>query len=354
MQNWRPWDTASDGDWGLAVQRETVIRPLSEEGKLSGQRVQEAMLQLDLSRSALYKLIRRYRRRPQTSSLLPWKRGRVSHARLLLPDQEELLESCIRECYLTPERPSVAALMRETRRRFFERQLPAPAYRTVRRRLEVLDPRLVTSKREGFKKARERYGPVAVSSLRAELPMDILQIDHTLMDVMVVDRERRLSIGRPWLSLAVDLASRAVAGFSVSLEPPSALSVSLVLSHAVLPKDGWLADRELQNLEWPMGGLPRVIHVDNGKDFHSEALIRGCQEYGITLEHRPPAQPNFGGHIERLIGTMMGAVHLLPGATQSNPQEKGSYDSEGRAALTLPELERWMAARCKWRRQTPA
>jgi putative transposase len=40
---------------------------------------------------------------------------------------------------------------------------------------------------------------------------------------------------------------------------------------------------------------------------------------------------------------MMGAVHLLPGTTQSNPQEKGSYDSEGRAVLTLQELERWLA-----------
>jgi putative transposase len=40
---------------------------------------------------------------------------------------------------------------------------------------------------------------------------------------------------------------------------------------------------------------------------------------------------------------MMGAVHLLPGTTESNPQEKRSYDSEGRAALTLPELERWLA-----------
>ena len=71
--------------------------------------------------------------------------------------------------------------------------------------------------------------------------------------------------------------------------------------------------------------------------------MRGCQEYGITLEHRPPAQPRFGGHIERLIGTMMGAVHLLPGATFSNPQEKGSYDAEGKVVLTLPELERWLA-----------
>jgi putative transposase len=75
--------------------------------------------------------------------------------------------------------------------------------------------------------------------------MDVVQIDHTLVDVMVVDREHRRSIGRPWLTLAVDVASRAVIGFTVSLENPSALSVSRVLSHAVVPKTSWLADREL-------------------------------------------------------------------------------------------------------------
>jgi putative transposase len=39
----------------------------------------------------------------------------------------------------------------------------------------------------------------------------------------------------------------------------------------------------------------------------------------------------------------MGAVHLLPGTTFSNIAEKGTYDSEGRAVLTLSELERWLA-----------
>ena len=53
---------------------------------------------------------------------------------------------------------------------------------------------------------------------------------------------------------------------------------SSLLTHAVLPKTSWLADRELQNLDWPMAGLPRLIHVDNGKEFHSAALLRGCQE----------------------------------------------------------------------------
>ena len=342
MQNWRLWETASDTEWGLALEREAVIRPLTEQERLSTALVQEAIARLGVSRTIFYDLLRRYRRRPQTSSLLPWKRGRSSNVLTLVPVREELLQSCIREFYLTPERPSMAALAQEVRRRFFERQLPPPNYRTLRRRVEALDARFALGKREGSKRVREKYGPVGVSTLRPDLPLNLVQIDHTLMDVVVVDRERRLPIGRPWLTLAIDVASRAVTGFSISLEAPSALSVSLVLSHAVLPKDRWLADRELHNLNWPMGGLPRMIHVDNGKDFHSEALVRGCQEYGVGLEHRPPGLPHFGGHIERLIGTMMGAVHLLPGTTQSNPLEKGAYDSEGRAALTLPELERWL------------
>jgi putative transposase len=221
--------------------------------------------------------------------------------------------------------------------------LRAPNYRTVVSRIQALDLRLVTAKRQGSKKARELLGPVAISTLQPEHPMDVLQIDHTPVDVIVVDQQKRLAIGRPWLTLAIDVRTRMVAGFHVSLWSPSTLSVSLVLSQAVLPKTAWLADRELQTLDWPVHGLPRAIHVDNAKEFHAEALVRGCQEYGIRIDHRPPGQPHFGGHIERLIGTMMGAVHLLPGTTFSNVNEKGSYASEERASLTLAELERWLA-----------
>ena len=343
MQKWRTWESASGSDWGTALEREAVIRPLVEYHRLPKESVEEAASRLSASRALIYRLVGRYRKRPQTSSLLPWKRGRDRNTRFLEPAREELIAECLKEFYLVEEQPSLAALLQELRRRFAERQLPAPNYRTVVRRVAAIDPRFAMAKRRGAKAAREKFGPVAVSTLRPDLPMDVLQIDHTLVDVIVVDREHRLPIGRPWLTLAIDVASRAIAGFSVSLEAPSALSVSLVLSHAVLPKASWLADRELQNLDWPMGGLPRVIHVDNAKEFHSEALLRGCQEYGIAIEHRGPGQPHLGGHIERLIGTIMGAVHLLPGTTFSNVTEKESYDSEGRAVLTLPELERWLA-----------
>jgi putative transposase len=118
MQKWRPWETANEVEWGLAVERESVIRPLAEEERLTNGRLQEAMLRLGLSRSVLYKLVQRYRDRPQTSSLLPWKRGRDWNLQVLSPKQEELLQACIQEFYLPRERPTVAALMREVKRRF--------------------------------------------------------------------------------------------------------------------------------------------------------------------------------------------------------------------------------------------
>ena len=138
MQKWRPWETASEADWALASQREPVIRLLAQQERLTGESTQQAMIQLGVSRSVLYKLVRRYRQRPQASSLLPWKRGRDSKTRLLKPDRESLLQSCIREVYLTRERPSIGALTRAIRLCFFEQRLPAPDYRTVRRRLNAL------------------------------------------------------------------------------------------------------------------------------------------------------------------------------------------------------------------------
>ena len=184
MQKWRPWETANEVEWRLALERESVIRPLAEEERLTNGRLQEAMLRLGLSRSVLYKLVQRYRDRPQTSSLLPWKRGRDLNLQVLSPKQEELLQACIQEFYLTRERPTVAALMREVKRRFSERQLPTPVYRTVRRRIEALDLEFVIRKREGAKKAREKLGPVLISTLRSEVPLEIIQIDHTLVDVI--------------------------------------------------------------------------------------------------------------------------------------------------------------------------
>ena len=195
--------------------------------------------------------------------------------------------------------------------------------------------------REGAKAARERYDQVSRSPAVKEA-LEKVQIDHTPVDLIVVDEINRQPLGRPWLSLVIDIASRMVCGFFLSMIPPSSISVALALAHCVARKDLWLADREL-SFEWPVSGLQDLVYMDNAKEFHAEALRSAAQEWGIDLDFRPRGLPHFGGHIERLIGTMMGAVHPIPGTTFSNIAERGNYPSMKKAVMTLPELERWFA-----------
>ena len=197
MQKAYQWEIASEAAWGVALLREAVIRPLAEHSRLSAESVAKAADQLGLSRTILYKLLQRYRRRPQTSSLLPWKRGRKPAESLLGEGREALLNTCIYEFYLQPERPSLAALQLEVRRLFTQRSLAVPNYRTVKRRAEAVDARIMMRRRDGAKKARERFGPVSVSSLAPQRALEVVQIDHTPVDVIVVDRENRQPIGRP-------------------------------------------------------------------------------------------------------------------------------------------------------------
>ncbi len=330
-----------DDKWREAVAREAIIRPLAGGGPLSPTEVKTACRALGIRRARLYALIERYRSEPVTSSMLGAKPGPPRGARRLADDVEALIEEAIQDHYLTRQKPSVSALHDHIRQLCRARGVAIPSRNAVRARVASIDQRALVGAREGAKAARDRFKPV-VGEYRAEYALQIVQFDHTPVDVFVVDAAHRRPIQRPWLTLAIDVASRMVAGFYLSLEAPSAASVALAIHHFVMPKSEWLSARGV-NGDWPVSGLPDVIHVDNAREFRSRALARGAAEYGVSLVHRPVATPHYGGHIERLIGTMMGAVHLLPGTTFSNIADRGAYDPEKHAAMTLDELERWLA-----------
>jgi putative transposase len=130
----------------------------------------------------------------------------------------------------------VIALLREISRVCAEQQLKAPIYRTVRRRLSALDLEAVTRSRLGAKTARKLYQPVQRSPFDDLLPLELVQIYHTQLDVIVVDESERRPIGRPWMTLAIDVASRVVSGFYVSVDPPASISVAMALTQSVLRK----------------------------------------------------------------------------------------------------------------------
>ncbi|MGJ0393117.1 MAG: integrase catalytic domain-containing protein [Methylocystis sp.] len=153
-------------------------------------------------------------------------------------------------------------------------------------------------KREGKGKS-EAVFLATPGRFEGERPLDVMQIDHTSLDVTVVDPDSRLALGRPTLTLAIDVKTRMVMGFYLPLEPPSLLAVALCLTHAVMDKTAWLAARGVA-AAWPARGLPGIIHIDNRAEFHAAAFERASEEQGIGLVYRPPGTPRFGGHVERV------------------------------------------------------
>jgi putative transposase len=326
-------------DWTQAKQRETVIRDaLRGDGSMTT-RVGAAAQALKLSSRNVRRLIARYAASAQTTSLVRHPSGPKKSHRRLGADLERIVERAIQTHYLVRPRTPMETTYKEVLRSCHRERRAPPARNSVFKRIRALDARLVARKRLGAKSAE----PIAMSTpgmLEADDALELIQIDHTLADVMIVDSTYRRSIGRPWLSLAIDVATRSVVGFHLGLEAPSALAVALCIEHAVLPKI--CPGAPATEGTWEMFGIPHTILVDNGPEFHGEAITRGCAEYGIALTHRPVARPRFGAHIERLIGTMMGKIHLLPGSTDSSPTARGSYQSETEAKLTLGELTEWL------------
>jgi len=316
-----------------------ILAPLAAQEVVTAAAVDAAAQELGLRRAQCYRLLRRFRADPTLTALLPRQSGRTTNTRFLPGDVEAVIGTAIEEFYLCRSRPTVADLVREVERRCLRAHLRPPSYKAVAARVRLHDQREALRSRHGPAHARNRLGRV-VGRLRADEPLSLVQIDHTLADVIVVSSTDRRPLARPWLTLAIDVATRMVTGFHLSLEPPSALTVALALSHAVLPKEEYLQGRGV-DLPWPVRGLPQCLHLDNAKEFRSDALARGAAQYGVDLRYRPPATPHWGGHIERLIGTVMGALRLLPGATGRSVAERGP-DPEVTAAMTLDELEKWL------------
>jgi len=248
------YERAEAEAWSRARGREAVLRPLTAQ-PLSKAIVQEAIQRIGGSRTHFYRLLAAYRRRPQTSTLLPRRDGRAPGTQQLPVETESLVHNCIEEYYMSRVRPSFAALVRAVSQECRRSALRVPNYRTIRRRLAAYDPKELMISRLGAKAASEVFRPVQANHPPA-LPFQLLQIDQTLVDLIVVDERDRLPIGRPWITLAIDVATRVVAGFYLSLNTPSVISVALVLTQCVLPKDAWLADRRLNTLEWPVAGIP--------------------------------------------------------------------------------------------------
>lgn len=327
--------------WDRTKSISAAIAPLAAHAIVGRAAVEKAAASLGISRRQVYVLIKRHRDGSGLLTDLAPGRSSGGKGTSRLPDEvEDLVREMVRKQFLTRQKRTLAAVHRDIAAACRARGLPTPARNTVGRRIQTLNPVEV---------GRRRGGPDAVRRLQSaggDVPvidtiLEQVQIDHTVIDVIVVDERERKPIGRPYLTVAIDVCSRSLVGMVVTLEAPSAVSVGLCLAHAGTDKRPWLESLGVE-VQWPMSGKPRQLYLDNAKEFKSDALRRGCEQHGIQLAYRPLGRPHYGGIVERVIGTAMKQVHELPGTTFSNPVERGRYDSERMAMLTLRELKKWL------------
>jgi putative transposase len=197
--------TLSDEAWVQAQHRTEIIAPLVALEVVGHQAADVAAQALGVSRRQVYILIRRARQGSGlVTDLVPGQScGGKGKGRLPEP-VERIICELLQKRFLTKQKRSLAAFHREVARVCKAQNLRVPARNTVALRIAGLDPRKVIHRREDQDAARDLQGvggePPAVTA-----PLEQVQIDHTVIDLIVVDERDRQPIGRPYLTIAVDV-----------------------------------------------------------------------------------------------------------------------------------------------------
>jgi putative transposase len=324
----REWTNAFDRFKGCAVLTPTVK---TEIGKA-----------LNASRRTVDRHFELYQFDSSVRGQLPCKSGPEKGASYLVKAKLAIVDKAIEERYRTEERGSIQATADLARSRCNAAGFEAPCYNTVLARIRTLARWKGARARHGRVRGDAKAGPAGAGiPNKSDLkPLDFVQMDHAIVDVIVVDPETREEIGRPWITLAIDVATRCILGFHLTFDAPSQTSVALALEHCCLPKDAWLKGLRLSE-PWLPFGLMKCIGWDNAKCFRNTNLINACREHDINPRYRKVRHPVHGAHIERVIGTYMGRIHLIKGTTFSNTKEREDYKSGDRATMTLQDLMLW-------------
>lgn len=214
-----------------------------------------------------------------------------------------------------------------------DERLPLPSERTIRRRIKTAGERQVLgrrlSRREQQAESDVQLGP------RPTRILERVEIDHTTLDLFVVDETDGLPVGRPHITACIDKYSGLVPGWHIGFNHGGYESIMLCLQHAFLPKPDY---RTLYGTEhdYPVYGLFEKLCIDHGKDFKSHDLQQALAELGVIREEMPSETPWFKGSIERYFQSVnQQLLKGKPGYTFSNVVALGDYNAQKDAVISL-------------------
>ena len=219
-QDKTPLESYSEKDWREAQRRFEIIKPLLTADRTKKQVVERAE-EFKESYITLYRWIKRYLSTGTTSSLVPSFKERGGKGKTRLDEEsEKIIKSYIDNEYLTKQKLPASKVIENIKICFKQTGKIAPSDNTIRNRIKAENPARIFRLRRGKSEFLSKFHPVQ-KSFNADFPLEIVQIDHTPLDIIVVDEIMRKPIGRPYITIALDIFSRMVYGFYVTLQSPS-------------------------------------------------------------------------------------------------------------------------------------
>jgi transposase InsO family protein len=199
----------------------------------------------------------------------------------------------------------------------------------------------------------------------AARPGGQIQIDSAPLDVMAVFGDGL--VGRPELTIAVDVTTRTICAAVLRPERTKAVDAALLLARMVVPepmRPGWdsrlafeasvLPHEQLKRIDARFAAaaaakpviIPDSITIDHGKVFVSETFMRACDRLGVSLQLAHPGTPTDKGIVERTFASIntLFCQHVA-GYTGRDVTRRGA-DVAAEAVWSLPELaelfEEWV------------
>ena len=175
-----------DEEWTIAQKRLAIIRPILVN-KGDGKLVSDIAEKNNLNPATIYRWIERFENTGQITSLVPEKSSGGKGVSRLSQEIDAIINVAIEELYLSKQKNPIKKVCREIIRRCKLVNLKPPHANTIRNRILSISEETQLRFREGKKIANDKFRPVLKHFPNAEFPLSVVQMDHTLLDIILVD-----------------------------------------------------------------------------------------------------------------------------------------------------------------------
>lgn len=323
-----------------ARERYNLLKPVLE-GDISSDNIDDYLKNKGMSKTQFYEWKKRWEMYTDISALVSKRRGPKGKR----TDKEVLglIDEILEEYCYEGEKHTDTSLYKELLLRIDD----INKYREEKDKIQYISSSTFRrEKRERidvFKIEQEKVGLIEANRRRkgsteeviVKRPLERVEIDWTPVDVMLINPNTGKA-ERPNLIYGIDKFTGYPLGYYIKFGAVDTNSLKQCILHIIMPKRYLKETYPKVKNDWITYGIPQTIVLDNAKVNESRDLEDALLQLNIQTLYVKVGSGNQKASIENAFKTLnVKYFHSLPGTTFSNIQERGLYDSEGKACIGL-------------------